>query len=431
VSNHTFVDRPKEKAHQRIRCPNCGVWASATSGQCYACGFEINVRGRYQTSRGAHQLLARQPGFGSGAGPAVTVHQHQFRDRSPEAKHNKVRCMNCGVWAARGGICYNCGTQQPKGARPSTLAFEQIQRAPGYGDEGGRDDRPHEFRSLKVDKVEHRRVRCPSCGVWARKGEPCYQCGYMAPEEPSKQAIQRAPGFGSDTYDDRPHQFRTPTPDKEHRKIRCYNCGVWARPGSDCYNCGAPQPHMVRARNRRAHEQIARAPGFGTAPPGAQEEPRKRYGSLQHGFREILSDVSPSRHQKVKCRQCGCWGHKGGDCYFCGARMPADAGDPVQARLSRTRPSSAPRVRPSSAPRVRRASKSQERAMIGLSSLNASPARFGRSMTPDGATRSSMLRRQHALNRREPFQRMPGSETHIVMVPPRPLDDVSFIEGPY
>eukprot|EP01062_Namystynia_karyoxenos_P056299 TRINITY_DN47264_c0_g1_i1.p1 TRINITY_DN47264_c0_g1~~TRINITY_DN47264_c0_g1_i1.p1 ORF type:complete len:589 (+),score=127.11 TRINITY_DN47264_c0_g1_i1:91-1767(+) len=478
ASHHKFVDRPAEKKHWNVRCPDCGCWASLHRQRCYHCGREVGAEKQH---RRAHEQIARAPGLPAARGcVAVNASHHHFRDGAPELRHAKVRCPSCGCWAARGARCYQCGGVAPKEPK-LRRAHEQIQRAPGFGSGPYRSVHQHKFRDLDA-QVPDQRVRCPGCGLWGSRGAPCRHCPERLPRRASRSRspIERTPGFGPG---DAPagavhaHKFRETSPDRPHLKVRCPSCGCWATRGGDCYQCGQPAPWDPR--QRRPHEIIARTPGIGDERGGAgggstfthhfrDPSPEKKHlkvrcascgcwaqrgapcyqcGQLaakepralrpaemmarapglgvgsgplsvhQHKFRD--SAVVEQRHAKIKCRGCGCWGRRAASCYFCGQPLPAGPRAGTTARSS-TPSGSPPRTRFGTPPRTGQRSRSQE--LRSLSSYNPHST-LSHSADEAGPavrdTKASQLRR-----RTSQLQVRGRQYSEVQLRPPEPLDDV-------
>lgn len=148
----------------------------------------------------------------------------------------------------------------------------------------------HSFRDVAAyDPLKQVRVKCPSCGVWARRGAQCYLCrrpvgGYAAPrrnnvrvgdgsvsERPSTASMRRSSSHTSEG-----HQHAT-TP------------RATSQPRSS-----APRPTSARPSTARGTSTSS-----GSHPTAAA-----------------------AAHSKVKCKSCGCWVTKGKACYLCRTVAP-------------------------------------------------------------------------------------------------------------
>lgn len=226
----------------------------------------------------------------------------------------------------------------------------------------------HKFRDEAPNKPPLK-IKCSSCGCWAKRGGSCYHCGTRATSVPpstksAAELLSRSPSavgtigqhlvlreegaisaatprasnyhavvrnaistprsptplsmVSASSAEARAsskrrsegvlnHRFREESSKAPQEKIKCTSCGCWATRGGTCYFCNKPQG-MFPPSATSASSSISRLPtGESTQTPRASSPSRAR-------FRE---ESAKAPQLKVKCGICGCWAPRGGVCYFC------------------------------------------------------------------------------------------------------------------
>eukprot|EP01061_Rhynchopus_euleeides_P007377 TRINITY_DN1640_c1_g3_i2.p1 TRINITY_DN1640_c1_g3~~TRINITY_DN1640_c1_g3_i2.p1 ORF type:complete len:137 (+),score=43.95 TRINITY_DN1640_c1_g3_i2:167-577(+) len=111
-----------------------------------------------------------------------TAHNHQIRDTQAydHTKQTKVKCTSCGMWAVKGANCGFC--KHPTGAdrlAGSPKAKAAADRAPAAKEKKtvSNNALTHEHRDITAYKPQAQtKVKCASCGMWAKKGGNCGFC---------------------------------------------------------------------------------------------------------------------------------------------------------------------------------------------------------------------------------------------------------------
>lgn len=229
---HSFRDEAPKKAQVKIKCTSCGCWATR-GGKCYHCGARVEAAP--PGSRSASEAISRSPSH------IGTTRQHRsFREEAAGKTQEKIKCTSCGRWAPRGGQCYHCKARSSSSPPSSRSAAEGIARSPTS------PTRPtppmnHVFRE-ESSKTRQVKIKCTSCGCWAKRGGNCYFCHKPAELFPpsamsAAESITRPPSGMSAS----PSQsFREESAKGPQLKVKCSSCGCWATRGGSCYFCRSP-----------------------------------------------------------------------------------------------------------------------------------------------------------------------------------------------
>jgi hypothetical protein len=141
------------------------------------------------------------------------------------------------------------------------------------------------------------------------------------------------------------HSFRDTAPfNPVQSRVKCGFCGVWARKGGPCYLCrrfvkGLPAPrdnsvkvapsestifHMSRSSYRDPMASAAVNSTSNTTLAAASADSRFGRSATASGSRgarasskENSSATAQQVHEKIKCKSCGCWATKGKPCSLC------------------------------------------------------------------------------------------------------------------
>jgi len=245
----SFRDEAPKEPQVKIKCTSCGCWCRR-GGQCYHCG----ARGPSAPphSRAAAESMSRSPSH-----IGTTRHQ-SFREEAADKPHTKIRCASCGCWATRGESCYYCKTRASSSPPNSPAAAESLSRSSTRSPSGVPLN--HSFRDVSAKKPQVK-IRCTSCGCWAKRGGNCYFCKTPAPLFPpsamsASNSIVRPPSGMSSTSN---QSFREESSKAPQTKIKCTACGCWAQRGGQCYFCKSAVASCPPSSTSAA-ESITRTP---------------------------------------------------------------------------------------------------------------------------------------------------------------------------
>merc|ERR1719502_124031 len=90
----------------------------------------------------------------------------------------------------------------------------------------------HVFREESSKKPQEK-IKCTSCGCWAKRGGTCYFCKQPANIGPpsamsASDSLKRSPsGMAASSK----HVFRDESAKAPQRKVKCTQCGCWATRG--------------------------------------------------------------------------------------------------------------------------------------------------------------------------------------------------------
>ncbi|KAJ9442792.1 hypothetical protein DIPPA_24048 [Diplonema papillatum] len=102
-------------------------------------------------------------------------HTHRDVQKYDHTKQTKVKCTSCGMWAPKGGACTFC-KQPPPGTQRSSLPSRDA-KAPKEKVTVSDNALTHTHRDTeKYDHSKQTKVKCTSCGCWAKKGGNCTLC---------------------------------------------------------------------------------------------------------------------------------------------------------------------------------------------------------------------------------------------------------------
>jgi DNA-directed RNA polymerase subunit RPC12/RpoP len=165
----------------------------------------------------------------------------------------------------------------------------------------------HRFRDeAPYDPSKQTKMKCPYCGVWARKGRTCSLCGTQVPGAPPPQRMEqsraRSPAAGSN--------------------------GNSARRGGRTSGDIADAPMTTPGRTGKPHTpgrtHMSTSEGIPNMSPGSSfyssRDPQRRVQSPGQTFRRTTTPLSHGPDQqvrKVKCSYCGIWVPVGKICSLC------------------------------------------------------------------------------------------------------------------
>ena len=147
----------------------------------------------------------------------------------------------------------------------------------------------HSFRNESAYNPRlQTRVKCPSCGVWVRKGTQCKVC---------KETIA-PPTSRAWTTKDTPRRVSSP-----ERSAVTPRRTAESPPVASHGTSTTPRPTTPRSATPR------------NATPRSSHRPSYTNAS-GHSFRDT-SSYAPTANSKLKCHGCGCWVTKGKACGVC------------------------------------------------------------------------------------------------------------------
>eukprot|EP01064_Diplonema_japonicum_P023820 TRINITY_DN34255_c0_g1_i1.p1 TRINITY_DN34255_c0_g1~~TRINITY_DN34255_c0_g1_i1.p1 ORF type:complete len:134 (+),score=21.77 TRINITY_DN34255_c0_g1_i1:59-460(+) len=110
-----------------------------------------------------------------------TAANHRIRDTQAydHTKQTKVKCTSCGMWATKGSNCNFC--KHPAGSDwlSSPKAKTNTEKVPKRKEKTTVTENAHTHQHRDVTSYEHTKqtkVKCTSCGCWAKKGANCGFC---------------------------------------------------------------------------------------------------------------------------------------------------------------------------------------------------------------------------------------------------------------
>lgn len=165
----------------------------------------------------------------------------------------------------------------------------------------------HRFRDeTPFDPSKQLKMKCPYCGVWAKKGRECSLCGTRVPGGPPPQRMERA---------------RSKSPATSRREPRP---SVSRQTHFDTSGGPAVTPN---SRSGRAMERPSTPRNGGSSWEASIHamSPGPSYNSVERNAQAPLlqSGTTPLRHgpdqhvRKVKCSYCGIWVPVGKYCTLC------------------------------------------------------------------------------------------------------------------
>ena len=194
------------------------------------------------------------------------------------------------------------------------------------------------------------KMKCPSCGCWARRGAACYLCktpvgGFVLPRHNNVKVVPS----GDHTFTDA--TLGGVAPPTQHRaasrvlvtaarSASTHRSGSAAPPTRRPASAGGTRTASASASRPASAAASARGPATAATPaaaaaystsrgrphsaapaatPPKDEVGRHRYTAHAHTFRDTSSKNVAAALEKVKCRSCGCWAKRGKPCYLCHA----------------------------------------------------------------------------------------------------------------
>lgn len=161
----------------------------------------------------------------------------------------------------------------------------------------------HRYRDeTPYDPSKQLKIKCPYCGVWARKGRECSLCGTAvpghAPQQRSKSpSATSSSRQGHSASRQRPLDHTTSTPGRTGKPTTPKRTSTWE----------ASIPAMSPGSSYYASREQLGQPQRGAQSPG--QSFRSTTTPLRHGPDQQV--------RKVKCSYCGIWVPAGKICSLC------------------------------------------------------------------------------------------------------------------
>jgi len=264
---------------------------------------------------------------------------HSFRDEAPKKPQVKIKCSSCGCWATRGGDCYHCGKRQGSVPPSCRSAGESLSRSPSII---GTNRMMQSLReSIAEQSKPQQRTKSPTGAKTPKTpngsipSTPGSRSGGQSTTQSQSRRLSNSQSASAIT-----HVFRDESAKGPQTKVKCTSCGCWAKRGGTCYFCKRPVANGPPSA-QSASDSITRTPSGMAAAHSSQTSKTMpaSYSSPKLSIGSVFRDESPKAPQmKVKCSKCGCWAKKGSSCYFCGAGQPSSvpSAQSAHASISRT-----------------------------------------------------------------------------------------------
>ena len=108
-------------------------------------------------------------------------------------------------------------------------------------------------------------------------------------------------------------------------RVKCSSCGCWAQKGRPCYQCKRPAQGIVTPRNNSAQvEPYLRRPtttdhstNYVIREMRSETTRKKNSENAHHHKYRDESSFNPAAQVKLKCSFCGCWANRDAPCSLC------------------------------------------------------------------------------------------------------------------